>query len=238
MNFHNYQRVILNEDSPDLQINDKNIGRVSCFNFLGLTINEFMNWISHSTTITNRTYRTLGVMNRLKRYLQFSARKLMYDSLILSHLLFGITWWGFEWNRIFKLQKRALRKMTNSKYNTTEPLFKVLEMLKVKNIFDVQCMKFWYEFVNNSICFLPGLSVLVVFWDIISQTCRKNILGPYPKGPTLTALNRLSFCVRHISLNLILMYVPISIVIPVDAMLCDSHCSKCMYKHLMNYISP
>ena len=42
--------------------------------------------------------------------------------------------------------------MTNSKYNAhTEPLFKELEMLKVSDIFDVQCMKFWYKFVNKSL---------------------------------------------------------------------------------------
>ena len=91
-------------------------------------------------------------MNRLKRYLPFSAMKLIYDSLILSHLQFGITCWGFEWNRIFKLQKRALRKMTNSKYNAhTESLFKELKMLTVSDIFDVQCMKFWCKFVNKSL---------------------------------------------------------------------------------------
>ena len=152
MVFHNYQRVIANEDIPDLMINDKKIERVSCFNFLGLTINKFMNWSSHSAKIANKISRTLGIMNRLKRYLPFSALKLMYDSLILSHLQFGITCWGFEWNRIFKLQKRALRIMTNSKYNAhTEPLFKELEMLKVSDIFDVQCMKFWYKFVNKSL---------------------------------------------------------------------------------------
>ena len=152
MIFHNYQRVIANEDIPDLKINDKHIERVSCFNFLGLTINEFMNWSTHSAKIANKISRTLGIMNRLKRYLPFSAMKLMYDSLILSHLQFGITCWGFEWNRIFKLQKRALRIMTNSKYNAhTEPLFKELEMLKVSDIFDVQCMKFWYKFVNKSL---------------------------------------------------------------------------------------
>ena len=154
MVFHNYQRMIANEDIPDLMINDKKIEWVSCFNFLGLTINEFMNWSSHSAKIANKISRTLGIMNRLKRYLPFSALKLMYDSLILSHLQFGITCWGFEWHRIFKLQKRALRIMTNSKYNAhTEPLFKELEMLKVSDIFDVQRMKFWYKFVNKS---LPG----------------------------------------------------------------------------------
>ena len=48
MIFHNYQRVIANEDIPDLQINDKKFERVSCFNFLGLTINEFMNYNAHT----------------------------------------------------------------------------------------------------------------------------------------------------------------------------------------------
>ena len=111
-----------------------------------------MNWNSHSSKISNKISRTLGVMNRLKRYLPFSALKLMYSSLILSHLQFAITSWGFEWERLSKLQKRAIRIMTNSKYNAqTDPLIKSLNLLKIKNIFDVQCMKFWCKFVNNNV---------------------------------------------------------------------------------------
>ena len=42
--------------------------------------------------------------------------------------------------------------MTNSKYNAhTDPFFKDLEMLMVKNTFDVQCLKLWYKFVNNEL---------------------------------------------------------------------------------------
>ena len=41
--------------------------------------------------------------------------------------------------------------MTNSRYNAhTEPLFKQLHLLKVKDIFNVQCLKFWYTFVNKN----------------------------------------------------------------------------------------
>ena len=152
MLFHDYQKIINEDDIPHLTINDTVIERVTEFNFLGLTINEFMNWNSHSSKISNKLSRTLGVMNRLKRYLPFSAWKLMYSSLILSHLQFAITSWGFEWERLSKLQKRALRIMTNSKYNAhTDPLFKSLKLLKIKDIFDVQCMKFWYKFVNNNV---------------------------------------------------------------------------------------
>ena len=102
--------------------------------------------------IANSTSHTLGVMNRLKRYLPLSAMKLMYDSLILSHLQFGITNWGFEWDRLSNLQKRALRIMTNSRYNAhTEPLFKQLHLLIVKDTFEIQCLKFWYKYVNNKL---------------------------------------------------------------------------------------
>ena len=79
MIFHNYQRVIANEDIPDLKINDKQIERVSCFNFLCLIIDEFMNWSTHSAQIANKISRTLDIMNRLNRYLPFSAMKPMYD---------------------------------------------------------------------------------------------------------------------------------------------------------------
>ena len=42
--------------------------------------------------------------------------------------------------------------MTNSKYNAhTDRLFKQLHLLKVKDIFDVQCLQFWYKFVNRKL---------------------------------------------------------------------------------------
>ena len=125
MIFHYPQRVITENDIPCLVINNTLIERVTEFNFLGLTVNEYMNLNSHVQKIANKILRTLGVMNRLKRYLPVSEMKLVYDSLILSHLQFGITNWDFERDRISKLQKRALRIMTNSRYNAhTEPLLK------------------------------------------------------------------------------------------------------------------
>ena len=206
MLFHNYQKIINEDDIPHLTINDTVIERVTEFNFLGLTINEFMNWNSHSSKISNKISRTLGVTSRLKRYLPFSALKLMYSSLILSHLQFAITSWGFEWERLSKLQKRAIRIMTIGKYNAhTDPLFKSLKLLKIKDIFDVQCMKFWYKFVNNNVptyfllpcsdttmnCMKFKLEVINVYiyirfvlpmptmpWDIEFQSCYVNFQLP------------------------------------------------------------
>ena len=108
MIFHNYQKVMTDSDIPQLEINNTPIERITEFNFLGITINEFMNWGSHSVKIANKICRTLGVMKCLKRYLPLSALKIMYDSLISSHIQFGITCWGFEWGRLARITKKEL----------------------------------------------------------------------------------------------------------------------------------
>ena len=42
--------------------------------------------------------------------------------------------------------------MANTQYTAhTDPLFKSLKLLKLKDIFDVQCMKFWYKLVHNNV---------------------------------------------------------------------------------------
>ena len=52
MVFHYCQRTLGEADIPSLEINWSDIERVSEFNFLGLTINEFMSWSSHSKKIS------------------------------------------------------------------------------------------------------------------------------------------------------------------------------------------
>ena len=64
--FHNYQKVIAENDIPHLTLNGSVMEKVTQFDFLGLTTNENMIWKSPSSKIANKISRTLGVMNRLK----------------------------------------------------------------------------------------------------------------------------------------------------------------------------
>ena len=70
----------------------------------------------------------------------------IYNSLILSRINYGITCWGFDNKRIYKLQKKALRLICKTKYNAhTDPLFLKLNTLKAKDIFQIQCLRFFYH---------------------------------------------------------------------------------------------
>ena len=152
MIFHYHQRIVGETNIPNLMINGNNIEQVDEFNFLGLTINEYMSWSSHAKKVSNEVSRVLGVMKQLKHFLPFAALRLMYQSLVNYHLQFCILAWSYEYNRVYNLQNKALRIMPGSKYNVhTESLFKQLNIMKLEDSFSLQCMKFYHKFNTNSL---------------------------------------------------------------------------------------
>ena len=68
MIFHHRQKRI-DYLIPKLEINGHDIERVTDFNFLGLTIDQHLNWNPHIQKVSNKIARALGVINRLKRIL-------------------------------------------------------------------------------------------------------------------------------------------------------------------------
>ena len=60
MIFHYRQRVITENDIQCLMINNTQIERVTDFNFLGLTVNEYMNGNSHTHKLPIKFYAHLG----------------------------------------------------------------------------------------------------------------------------------------------------------------------------------
>ena len=134
----------------DLEINEHPIDRVTEFNFLGLTIDENVCWKQHIQKVSAKVSRTLGSLCRLKRYLPENILRLLYNSLVLPHLQYGILIWGFKPGRLSKLQKRAMRIITNSKYNAhTEPIFRRLNLLKLDDLFRCSALRFAFKLFND-----------------------------------------------------------------------------------------
>ena len=62
-------------------------------------------------------------------------KTLLYSSLILSHVNYCITVWGYKRSRILRIKKKAIRKITLNRYNShTEPLFKTLQTSYLLNL--------------------------------------------------------------------------------------------------------
>ena len=139
---------------PCLTVCDIEIERVQNFNFLGLIINENLSWKSHTDHISNKILRSVEVMNRLKRFLPQHIMKTLYFSLIHSYLNYSALAWGFNCGRTKLLQKKAIRIITNSKYNAhTEPLFKAQHILKFEDMVRMNYMKWYYKYCYGTLPF-------------------------------------------------------------------------------------
>ena len=137
-------------DIPKLKLAGTEIESVEHFNFIGITVDK------HRGANTNRLIckmsKTTGILNRLKQFLPQQILKIIYASLILCYINYGIMAWVYNLNRAYIMQKRALRIITCSKYNVhTMPILKDLNLLKIEDIFKLHQLKLYYKLVNKQL---------------------------------------------------------------------------------------
>jgi len=137
---------------PPIKLRDNLIEYVDNFNFLGITIDNHLTWKEHVEKISRKISKVIGILCILKRTLPIRILHMIYNSLINPHIHYGLLCWGTQNVKILKLQKKALRTITNSKYNAhTQPLFKNLRILPVNDLYNLKLLQFYYKYMNDII---------------------------------------------------------------------------------------
>ena len=137
---------------PIIRINNTEIECVNSFNLLGIELTKDLSWKNDIDKISYKILRSVGILGRLKYILPQYIKIMIYNSLILSHLNYGILAWGYDQRRLFTLQKQSIRHITCAKYNShTEPLFKYLKLLKLSEIFSIAQLKFYFRYKNYTL---------------------------------------------------------------------------------------
>ena len=77
-------------DTLTVRMNGVEIEVVDDFNFLNITINKFLNWISHANVSCNKVLKYIAVIHITKKDLPFSVLQTMYKSLILPIIYCGL----------------------------------------------------------------------------------------------------------------------------------------------------
>ena len=120
--FHNSQKDFSNF-SLNLILKHGEIEKVSTFNFLGIILVENIHWKPHIENVACKLAKYCGVLSKLKNLLPLHIIRTLYYSMLHPHLNYELLVWGFQCNRIVKLQKRAIGTITRSIYNAhTSPL--------------------------------------------------------------------------------------------------------------------
>ena len=120
--------------------------------FLGIVIDRNLKFKSHVSTISTKLAKVNGILFRLNNVLPFDCLKTLYSSLFAPHILYGMEiWFGIlltNDERIFKLQKKAIRAVNLLPYNHhTNDYFKQMEILKVHDLYKLRALL--YTFSNN-----------------------------------------------------------------------------------------
>jgi len=147
MIFHTCQKRV---NPIQLSIGGKQIENLKSFKFLGIIFDESLTWKLHTHMVTNKLAKVIGILSRLKFVYPQNALISIYHSLFASHMNYGLLLWGTQVNRVSKLQKKAMRIISNSEYLAhSEPIFKTLKLLKIEDLFKLKLMKFYYNLSYN-----------------------------------------------------------------------------------------
>lgn len=180
---------------PLVKINRIHLEKVTSFNFLGLTIHENLSWKPHIEKIASKISKCSGVLCRLKHFLPEQILRTIYCSMIQSNINYSMMAWGYDCNRLEKIQKKIIRIISASKYNAhTEPLFKKLGLLKIKDILKHNVLKFYYKMINNKVPAYFKSYCVMTQQEIHGRVTRFNQL--IPRNITRTVLQQK--CLRNV----------------------------------------
>ena len=149
--FHYKQKTI--EVFPSIKIDNIQLNFVEHYKFLGIFVDDSLSWDFQINQISNRISKLNGLLSRLKNTFPKHVLNIIYNSLILSILNYGILCWGFgQCDRIKVLQKKAIRNVNNSPYNShTLPICKQMNILLFDDLVDLACLKFFYKYKNKHV---------------------------------------------------------------------------------------
>ena len=138
--------------NPKLHINIQNINleEKSAVTFLGVIIDNKLQWKDHISYVCKKISITIGILRILKHSFPLHILRMLYMSLIFSYINYCNTVWGSahptHLRQLVTLQKKAVRIITKSPYNAeSQPLFKSLKLLTLPNIHKLNCITFIFK---------------------------------------------------------------------------------------------
>ena len=106
---------------PVLKIAGHKLIKVDKVKFLGVIIDDKLNWEAHIEHLKAKLNLSIIMIKRIKKFIPKPEFKKIYDALFKSHLSYCISSWGgvsdYKLQSIFAIQKRCVRLLFGEKYS-------------------------------------------------------------------------------------------------------------------------
>ena len=148
MLFRNKGRII--ENTLKVYMNSQEISEVETTKFLGIIIDNRLNWKHHIDSICNKVSKNIGIILIARRVFNKSTLLSLYYSFIYPYLIYCIHVWGSAYETHLRklkiLQKKVIRIISGVPPRShTDPLFSDLKILKFNNLYRYYVALFMYK---------------------------------------------------------------------------------------------
>ena len=142
-----------------LQIDGEAINEVYKTKFLGVIIDNKLNWKDHISNICGKIARWIGMIIKARNYLNKNGLMALYYSFVYPYLMYCNHIRGFTYKtnlrRLVILQNKVVRIISHVKpRNSAGPLYKALNIMKFEDINAYLIGNFMYR---HSQCKVPEL---------------------------------------------------------------------------------
>ncbi len=126
------------------KVGDKPIKQVNEAKLFGIIIDESLTWDKHIYKLCNKISKKLGLLKGLKNFIPSNTVLMLFNSLVLPHFDCANVVWGTacgtQIKYVYKLQKRAARKLTGANgFSLTKPVFEKLDASDRKDSIPHSC---------------------------------------------------------------------------------------------------
>lgn len=141
-------------NNNELKINGKKINKCNNIKYLGLTIDNKLNWHVHVENVIKKVSAMAGALKRLSRCTSGSVLKSIYFSYVNSHLSYMAAIWGnglsaYKKNELQVIQNIAIRNAFNMEYYTnnlsTNYIMKKYKLPNINQIIKIETVCFYHK---------------------------------------------------------------------------------------------
>ena len=139
---------------PLFNVGEETVSIIKQAKYLGVMVDQHLNWKEHISTIKKKVSRGIGMLKYSKKYLPLLTIQSMYKSLVEPYFRYCCPVLGScgttAINELQKLQNRAVRIVTNRKYDASaKPIIKKLGWLTVSEIIRMETLSMVYKSIND-----------------------------------------------------------------------------------------
>ena len=136
----------------ELKIKDLTIPNQKETKFLGMWLDQSLNWQCHIQKLTLKIKRNTYLLSNGKQLMDQETKKLVYYAHIASHIQYGLLLWGNsasgdQLDKIQKLQNKCIRQIHLKQ--TADNTAQSLGILSIDKMIMLENMKFGYKLVHQ-----------------------------------------------------------------------------------------